>query len=367
LPRAIYGFIAGAAEDDWTFRANRTAFGDYAFRPHVLADVSVRDQGREMWGHRYAMPVGIAPMGSCGLSWKDGDLELAKAAHQAGAPFILSAVSSVPLERIIEAAPHAWYQSYLPPDHELIGRMLDRLSSAGFGTLVITLDIQANGNRENNVRTGFATPVRLTPRLAWDGIAHPRWLFGVLGRYLLTEFPHYENVGPDRGGNQFARLDTSKYKRPMSAMAWGDIERIRARWKGRLVLKSILHEDDAARARSLGADGIIVSNHGGRQLDGARPTLSALPSILQASRGMPVMIDSGFRRGTDVLKALALGARLVFMGRPMLFGLAAGGQAGAAHALQIVRSEIDRDLALLGCRNLDEVTQDLLVDMRRRP
>lgn len=361
LPKAIFGFIEGAAEEYWTVNANRAALSARGLRSRVLRDVSRRNVATEIFGRPYAMPVGIAPMGSCCLSWKEGDLEMARAAAAASVPYILSAASSTPLEKIMEAAPHAWYQSYLPPDDAVVDPMLARLTAAGVETLVMTLDIQVMGNRENNVRNGFTTPLRPSVKLFVDGVLHPRWVFGVLGRTLLSAgLPHYENMTAQRGGNLLARSKGRDTQRPMAAMTWTDVARMRDKWNGKLVLKGVLHEDDAAQAYATGVDGLIVSNHGGRQLDGAPPTLAVLPSVVRAAGNIPVMVDGGFRRGTDVLKAVALGAKAVFVGRPMLYGLAVAGQAGVARALEIVRSELDRDLALLGCPDIAQVTEEFL-------
>lgn len=246
----------------------------------------------------------------------------------------------------------------MPGDDGEISRMVERVARAGYDTLVITVDVQVLANRENNVRNGFSTPLRPTPRLAWDCIVRPRWLIGMLLRTLATNgMPYFENMGPrvpmisslgarDHGGRD--------------RLAWRHLEMVRRIWPGRLVVKGILRAEDARRARETGAEGIIVSNHGGRQLDGAVAPLRVLPEIVSAAGDMTVMMDSGVRRGTEVLKALALGARFVFVGRPFLFAAAVAGEAGVRHAIGLLREEIDRDMALLGVGRLSEMTPELL-------
>ncbi len=360
LPRSIFGFVAGGAEEGRSQRANREAFDAFAFHPQVLVDVSNRSQAATLFGKRYAMPVGIAPMGAAGLCWFEADLALARSAGAAGVPCVLSAASTVPLERVIREAPGTWYQAYIPSDRDCIGRLLTRLRAAGYEVLVITLDVPVAANRENNLRNGFSMPPRLNVQLALDGLTHPRWLAGTLARTLLRDgIPRFENMAAERGGWLIAE-DRLGFRAGRDALSWSDIAWIRGEWKGRLVLKGILSARDARRACEAGVDGIIVSNHGGRQLDGAIAPLRALPAVAAAAGDAVVMIDGGIRRGTDVLIALALGAKFVFVGRPMLFAAAVAGEAGVAHALGILRQEIDRDLALLGCPDIASVSRELL-------
>jgi len=360
LPRSIFGYVAGGAEEGRSLRANREAFDGFSFHPQVLVDVSKRSQATSLFGTRYAMPVGIAPMGAAGLCRFEADLALARSAGAAGVPCVLSAASTVPLERVIREAPGTWYQAYIPSNRDRIGRLLDRLRRAGYEVLVITLDVAVAANRENNLRNGFSMPPRLSTQLALDGLTHPRWLAGTLARTLLKGgVPRFENMAAERGGWLIAE-DTQGFRAGRDALSWSDVAWIRGEWKGRLVLKGILSAKDARKASEAGVDGIIVSNHGGRQLDGAIAPLRALPAIAAAAGDAVVMIDGGVRRGTDVLIALALGAKFVFVGRPMLFAAAVAGEAGVAHALGILRQEIDRDLALLGCPDIASVTRDLL-------
>lgn len=360
LPKSVFGFVAGGAEDANSLRTNREAFDDYALRPRVLVDVSGRSQAITLFGARYASPFGIPPMGAGALCRVDADLALARAATAEGVPFILSAPSTVPMERVIREAPGAWYQAYLPAGRERIGRLLERVGAAGFEVLVMTLDVPVGANRENNLRNGFAMPVRPNLQLALDGLLHPRWLVGTLAATLLRSgIPHFENFAAERGGWIISTPPGGQHA-GRDALSWPDLAWIRSQWKGRLVLKGLLRAEDARRACAEGVDGIIVSNHGGRQLDGTVAPLRALPAIVQAAGEAVVMMDGGIRRGTDVLKAIALGAKCVFSGRPMLFGAAVAGEAGVRHAIGILREEIGRDLALLGCADIASVTADLL-------
>jgi len=362
LPKSVFGFVAGGAEDGQSLRANRAAFDDCSFRPRVLVDVSGRSQAITLFGARYASPFGIPPMGASALCRFEADLALARAATAESVPFILSGPSTVPLERVIREAPGAWYQAYLPAGRERIGRLLDRVGAAGYEVLVVTLDVPVGANRENNLRNGFSMPVRPNLRLALDGLLHPRWLAGTLVKTLLRSgIPRFENFAAERGGWIISTPPGGQHA-GRDALSWTDLTWIRGQWKGRLVLKGVLGANDARRACGEGIDGIIVSNHGGRQLDGAVAPLRALPAVVEAAGETVIMMDGGIRRGTDVLKALALGAKCVFAGRPMLFGAAVAGEAGVRHAIAILRQEIDRDLALLGCADIASVSRDLLVD-----
>ncbi|WP_199540126.1 alpha-hydroxy acid oxidase [Paraburkholderia kururiensis] len=363
LPASIFGYVSGAAEDHHTMANNRAAFGRWALVPRMLTGVAQRSQEVELFGVRYASPVGIAPMGLSGLCAHDGDLQLARAAQQERVPFVLSAASTVPLEEVAAAAPGSWYQAYLSADRSAISPLLARIERAGFAVLVVTVDVPLASLRENELRNGFSVPLRLSPKLVMGGLAKPRWLLSTFGRTLTTRgIPHFENFTAKRGGPIITGA-TGDHRSGRAALCWEDIEWIRSQWKGKLLIKGILHPDDARRAAAAGADGVIVSNHGGRQLDGALPTLDALPAIAQAAGEMRVMLDSGVRRGTDVLKALALGAHFVFVGRPAMYGLAVGGEAGVQHTLQLLRREIDVDLALAGCARVENLRREFVTRM----
>jgi len=361
LPRPVFGYMVGAAETGQSLRGNRGAFARHAFLPRVLVDVSQRSQEVTLFGRSYASPFGLAPLGLSALSAYRGDLVMALAAAQANVPMIMSGSSLIPLEQVAAQCPDAWFQAYLPGDEANIVALIERVEKAGFSTLVVTVDTQVPPNNENFVRMGFSAPLRPSPRLMWDGLVRPRWLFGTFLRTLARHgMPHFENNYAKRG----APILSSSVLRDFSDrghLNWRHFALIRQLWKGRLVIKGILNVDDARLARDAGADGIIVSNHGGRQLDGAVAPLQVLPGIAAACSDLPVMLDGGVRRGTDVLKALALGARMVFVGRPFGYAAAVGGQAGVRHAIELLSKEVSRDMAMLGIVRLDELSADQLV------
>jgi L-lactate dehydrogenase (cytochrome) len=362
IPRPIFGYVRGGAETNASLRANRAVWDEIAFVPKTLVDTSGRTHKTTLFGHTYDAPFGIAPMGGTAMAAYQGDLVLARAAAAANVPMILSGASLTPLERVRQPGPTTWFQAYLPGDAGPITQLVERVARAGYDTLVLTVDVQVSANRENNVRSGFHTPLRPSLRLAWDGIIRPRWLFGMLLRTLwLHGMPHFENMG-----RRVPLISRTEEREPgrRDKLSWKHLELIRRLWNGRLVVKGILDKDDARIARESGADGIIVSNHGGRQLDGAVAPLRVLPGIAAQAGGMTVMMDSGVRRGTDVLKALALGAQFVFIGRPFLFAAAIAGEPGVRHAIKLLQDEIDRDMALLGIEALAEMRRELLTTAR---
>lgn len=360
LPKPLYAYVSGAVEDGQSERGNRQAYDDYGFRPKVLVDVSRRSTRCTVLGREYAAPVGVAPMGIAALTSYRGDVMLARAAAEAGVPCIMSGSSLIRLETVMDAAPGTWFQAYLPGDGAQIAALIERVAAAGVNTLVLTVDTPVAANRENNVRAGFSTPLRPGVGLAWQGVTHPRWLIGTFLRTLARHgMPHFENNYATRG----APILSGNVLRDFSDrghLNWQHVAAIRKTWKGRMVLKGILHPDDARAARAHGMDAVIVSNHGGRQLDGSVSPLHALPAIVDAAGGMDVMLDSGVRRGTDALKAMALGARCVFVGRPFNYAATVAGQRGVAHAIALIVEEIRRNMGLLGIVDLREVNQSLL-------
>lgn len=361
LPRPIFSYIAGAAETHRSLHDNRLAFDEFAFVPRVLIDVSKRSQQTSLFGRTYSTPFGIAPLGISALSAYRGDMVLARAALAAHIPMIMSGSSLIPMEDVAKTGKSIWFQAYLPGDVPQITALIERITRAGFETLVVTVDSQVAGNRENDIRAGFSTPLRPTVRLAWDGITHPRWLFNTFLRTLLRHgVPHFENNYATRGPPIISPSILRDYS-DRGHLNWQHFEMIRRLWKGRLVIKGILDTADARIAMNAGADGIIVSNHGGRQLDGAVSALRVLPDIVAACPDVPIMMDGGVRRGTDVLKALALGAKFVFVGRPFGFAAAIGGEVGVSHAIRLLSDEIHRDMALLGITSLAEHTPSRIV------
>ncbi|MBN7758185.1 alpha-hydroxy-acid oxidizing protein [Nitratireductor aquimarinus] len=348
LPKSIFGYVSGGVETDASLRANRAAFGHIGLQPRILQDVSQRSLETRLFDQSYPVPFGVAPMGFSALAAFDGDVVLARGAASAGSFAICSAASLTPLERVAREGGSRWFQAYIPGNMGRIEPLLKRVSSAGFDHLVVTGDVPVAGNRENNARNGFDAPFRITPQLVWQGITHPRWTLGTLGREIaMRGMPHFENMEAVQGPPLFSR-DLVRSTIERDRLCWEDIRRIRDLWSGRLIVKGVLHPDDARMARTLGCDGVIVSNHGGRQLDTAVSPLQVLPSIREAVPEMPVMFDSGIRRGTDVLKAIMLGADFVFVGRPFLYAAATHGEDGVRHVAALLREEVDRDMALLG-------------------
>lgn len=367
LPRPIFGYVAGAVETDWSLHDNRAAFAEFGFLPRMLVDVSKRSQQTTLFGKTYAAPFGISPLGISALYAYRGDIVLATAAEAANIPMIMSSSSLIRLEDVAKESKSAWFQAYLPGDVPDITALIDRVARAGFETLVITVDSQVAGNRENNIRTGFSTPLRPSLRLAWDGMTHPRWLFGTMLRTLLRHgMPHFENNYARRGAPIISPNVLRDYS-DRGHLNWEHFRLIRRLWKGPLVIKGILDKADAIASRDAGADGIIVSNHGGRQLDGAVAALRVLPGIAAACSEIPVMIDGGVRRGTDVLKALALGAKCVFVGRPFGYAAAVAGAAGVSHAIGLLSAEVDRDMAMLGIPDLRELGPGQLMRVKGHP
>jgi L-lactate dehydrogenase (cytochrome) len=360
LPRMIYGFIAGAAETNAALQNNRNSFERISLLPRVLRNVANRSTKTALFGKDYAAPFGIAPMGAAALCAYRGDLALARAAADSQVPMIVSASSLIRLEEICEAAPGAWFQAYLPGDPERIAPALNRVAAAGFGTLVVTTDVPVPANRENNVRNGFQLPVVLTPQVIADTASHPVWLLQTLLQTLLRHgMPHFENMEATRGPPVFSR-NLARNASMRDQLNWEHVALMRRLWKGPMLLKGILAPEDAKLAREHRIDGLIVSNHGGRQLDYAAAPLEVLPDIADQAGEMVVMIDGGIRRGSDVLKALALGARFVFVGRPFLFAAAVGGENAVRRAIALLAEEVDRNMALLGITSLADISSDLL-------
>jgi L-lactate dehydrogenase (cytochrome) len=364
LPGPIFAYISGGAEENASLRDNRAAFSEIGFVTRVLRNVSGRSQAVDLLGCRYASPFGLAPMGISALSAYRGDLVLARAAAAADVPMIMSGSSLIPLEEVIAAAPDTWFQAYLPGEAARIEALIERVDRAGVKTLVLTVDTAVLANRENNVRAGFSTPLKPSIRLAWEGMTHPRWTINTFLRTLLAHgMPHFENSQAARG----APILSSRVARDFGAkdhLDWEHLALIRRQWKRTLVVKGIMSHEDARKARDLGADGVIVSNHGGRQLDGTVSPLRVLHEVVQAvGPDFTVMIDSGFRRGTDVLKALALGAKFVFVGRPFAYAAAVAGEAGVRHAIRILADEVQRNLGLLGLTSIAEIDRAQLRDL----
>ncbi len=361
LPAPIFGYVSSGTETNASLRNNRGAFDCVELLPRVLRNVSARSQACSLLGRQYRHPFGIAPMGVSALTAYRGDVVLAESARRAGIPMIMSGASLMRMEDVARADPDSWFQAYLPPSPERIAALVDRAERAGFDTLVVTVDSAVRGNPEHHLRAGFTSPLQPDLALLWQGLTHPRWSIGTFLRTLLhSGMPHFENSDAAARVAVVARNVVREFS-GRSHLDWADIARIRDQWRGRFVLKGILHPADGREARARGIDGIIVSNHGGRQLDGAVTPLRMIAAMRSAVGDLPLMVDSGFRRGTDVLKAIALGADFVFVGRPFNYAAALAGHAGVAHAVDILAREIDSTMGLLGINTLDELGPDQLV------
>ena len=359
----MFEFVDRGSEDEVALRNNRAAFERIKLKPRTLVDVSGRSQETTLFGHRQPMPIAIAPTGSAGLMWYEGEIALARAAAAAGIPFTLATGSMTAMEKIAaQAGGRLWFQLYMWPDRSLSHQLVERARAAGFEALMVTVDGAVSGNREYNLRNGFTIPFTFTRRNVSDVLMHPEWLLGVLTRYLLTTgMPRYENY-PSERKYRITAQPMGKGMLLNDSLNWDDLRVLRKMWPHTLIVKGILHPQDAILAADCGADGIVVSNHGGRNLDSSMAPIEVLPEIVDAvGQRITVIVDSGFRRGSDVVKALALGAKAVLIGRPTLYGTAAGGEAGAARAIAIFREEIDRVLALLGCPGIAALNREYLM------
>lgn len=363
LPNMIYQYVAGAVETSSAMRNGLDAYCRYGFTPHALTDTSARSTTTELFGQTYNAPFAIGPLGGAAFVAYRADLALTNAAKAANIPMILSASSLIKLEDVIAANPNAWFQAYLAGDEQRIDRMLNRVEAAGYRNLVVTIDTPILGNREHNIRSGFSMPIRMTPRVMIQSALHPRWLLGTVARtFMFHGAPHFENTEAERGPPMMSRTLRNTVAR--DKLAWKHIEQIRRRWNGPMIVKGVISPRDAALCREHGADGIILSNHGGRQLDHAVGPLDILPEVAAEKGNMKVIVDGGIRRGTDVLKAIALGADFTLLGRPFLFAAALGGKTAVEHAIKILREEISRDMALLGVNSPSEIDSSFIKRIR---
>ena len=361
LPRMCFDFIEGGLEDEHGLARNESAFDRHALVPRYLVEVSERDPSASLFGRTYALPFGIAPTGVAGLFRRGADLMLAEAAKAANIPFIMSGASTASIEALGQLAPeHAWYQLYGARDRKVSEDMIRRAREAGLSTLVLTVDVPIGSKRERNLRNGFIRPYKLKPSIALEALRHPAWIADYLRHGGM---PYLDNWVPyaKQGASVNEVADYLATQTP-SVQTWQDLETYRRLWPRKLVVKGIMHIDDARRAAEMGVDGIMVSNHGGRQLDRAPSPLEVLLPITQAvGSKVSVMFDSGVRRGSDIVIARCLGARFVFVGRATLYGCAAGGVKGARRAIDILRDEIDRVMAQIGCPSFDQLGPDWLM------
>ncbi|WP_027577293.1 alpha-hydroxy acid oxidase [Bradyrhizobium sp. WSM1743] len=359
LPRICYDFIEGGTDDEVGLVTNEQAFRRQRVIPRYLVDVSVRDQSTTLFGRTYSSPVGIAPTGLADLFRRGADLMLAEAAREANVPFIMSGHSSSSIEDLAKLAPnHGWYQIYSAVDPSISEDMIKRVSDAGLKTLVFTVDVPETSNRERSIRHGWGPSRKLPWKTRFEALRHPLWMM----EWLQHGTPYFGNwtryAGENASAEQVADFVSNQFRAPM---AWKTVERYRELWKGNFVIKGIMHPDDALLAHSLGVDGVIISNHGGRQLDNAPSSLEVLPTVCEAvGDRMTVMLDGGVRRGLHVLIAICAGAKFVFQGRPTLYGVAAGGVMGASKALEIFRREIDISMAQIGAAKIVDLGPQFL-------
>lgn len=354
LPRMIFEYLEGGAEDESTLRSNLTAFDNVTFCPKVLVDVSKRDQTTTVLGEHVNLPVLLAPAGLIRLISREGELAVARAAGRAGTVFMVSTASSYSLEEIAAAATGPlWFQLYLWRGQDVTRSLVERAHQAGYRVLCIAVDVPITGKRLRDLRNGMTVPPRIGVRNLLNTAGKPSWVRDYLFGGKIT----FSNLLGIAEGDDMVSMWTYVNNELINPAAnWSDFAWLREMWKGPLVVKGIVTVEDTLRAIDYGADGIVVSNHGGRQLDGLPSTLEVLPEIVRAVGGRAeVFLDGGVRYGTDVVKAIALGARACLIGRPYLWGLAAGGEAGVARVLEIFEEEIDRTLALIGRSKVDKV------------
>ncbi|MBK5004570.1 alpha-hydroxy-acid oxidizing protein [Pseudomonas sp. S32] len=355
LPRMVFDYLEGGADDEKCLQRNLDAFDALELLPRRLINVAQPSLSTEVLGVSQPLPLIVAPMGLSGAFWPKGDLELARAAKKAGIPFILSTASNASIEEVAEqVGGDLWFQLYVVHP-TLAEHLVKRALAAGYRTLVLTTDVAVNGKRERDLRSGFGLPFKYTPNVIIDGMLHPRWSL----RLLTAGMPQLANFASTQAYD--AELQAALLSRQMDAsFDWAGLKRLRDLWPHRLLVKGILHPDDVKHCIELGADGVILSNHGGRQLDSSCSPMAVLEQIATAHPGK-VLVDSGFRRGSDVVKALALGASGVLIGRPLLYGLATAGTVGAASVLDIFKDEISRTLANMGCACVRRLTPGYLI------
>jgi (S)-mandelate dehydrogenase len=359
LPRAIFDFYEGGAEDEQTLRRNREAFTDTVLAPQVLVDVSTVDTTTILQGAPAAMPMAIAPMGAVGFGSRDGDIAIARAAARAGVPYILSTAATTSIEGVARAVGgRLWFQIYPLKQKEATLRLVERARQAGYEALVVTVDVPVGGKRERDLRNDISMPFRFTARNVLDFSSRPGWALDM----LLRGMPTLENLTDLSQESIDPAADASSVGSGFdSAFNWDGLSILREQWPGRLLLKGVLRPDDAIRAAKMGCNGVIVSNHGGRQLDGSVATLKALPAIAAAvGDRVEIFLDGGVRRGSDIAKALALGADGVLIGRPALYGVCAAGERGVIRALDILRDEFVRTLQLCGIARVSDIGPSLL-------
>jgi L-lactate dehydrogenase (cytochrome) len=360
VPRALFEYADRGSYDERTLRRNSRDFEQLQLRQRVMVDVSQLSVGTTVLGEHWKMPIGIAPTGLTGLFHRDGEIHGARAAHAAGVPFTLSTMSICSLEEVRAAVQGTfWFQLYLMRDRGFNEALIARARAAGCPALMLTLDLPVQALRRRDAKNGLSVPPRFTTRTAWEFLSHPAWLYGVV-RGRRRTFGNLQDFFPRQGAATLAEWSNAQLD---ATITWKDVAWVRERWPGKLILKGILDAEDARQATAAGADAVVVSNHGGRQLDGATSTIAALPRVVDAVAGRcEVLLDGGIASGQSVLKALALGARACLIGKSYLYGLAAGGEAGVTHALDVLRRELEVSMALTAVTDARDVSARILID-----
>jgi L-lactate dehydrogenase (cytochrome) len=360
LPRAVFDFIDGGAEDELSLRLNRLAFQRVLFRPRVLIDAGHVDLSTTLLGQSLAAPLVLAPTGLCGMAASRGEVLAARAASSARVPFTLSSMSAVSIEDTMHEAPGPhWFQLYVWRDRELTRSLVERAAAAGYRALVLTVDVQMAGQRERDLRNGATIPPRVTVANALDSLVHAPWLL----RMARNPRIDFVNVSRGKAAGRSGPLALAAYVNQQfdPTVSWKDLDWLRGLWQGPLAIKGITTAEDAVRAVDAGVDAVIVSNHGGRQLDGLPAALDVLPEVVDAiGHRSEVILDGGVRRGTDIVKALCLGARACMIGRPYLYGLGAAGQPGCEMAINLLKLEMTRVLTLLGRPNVADLDRSAI-------
>jgi L-lactate dehydrogenase (cytochrome) len=357
----FYEYADSGSWSESTYRENESDFAKIKLRQRVAVDITERSLKTEMLGQEVSMPVALAPVGLTGMQHADGEIKAARAAEKFGVPYTLSTMSICSIEDVAaNTSKPFWFQLYVMRDRDFIGRLIDRARDAGCSALMLTLDLQILGQRHKDIRNGLSAPPRITLDSIMQIISRPRWCLNMLG----TRRHSFGNiVGHAKGVGDLSSLSSWTAEQFDPKLSWDDIDWIRQRWGGKLILKGILDPEDAQMAAKTGADAIIVSNHGGRQLDGARSSISALAEIVErVGNDIEIHFDGGIRSGQDVLKAICLGAKSTYIGRAFIYGLGANGEAGVRQALDIIRTELDTTMALCGERLLSNLGRHNLLE-----
>jgi len=365
LPKGVFDYIDKGTEDMQSLGNNRQAMTDIKLLNKVITDISDVKLEADIFGAGASMPLAIAPTGTAGLAWYECEFELAKAAAAAGVPFTLATGSNTPMEKLAnEAGGRLWMQLYMWKEKHFSDELVKKAARNGFEALLWTVDIGHGANREHNQRNGFATPYVLNPKSVIDMLRHPTWLSMVMGRYFMNGgMPRHVNYPEGYQMPITGNVSKMEGQKPTNKRAdqlsWDDVDRLRDIFPGKLLIKGIMRPDDAAKAIEHGVDGIVVSNHGGRNMDSAPAPIQMLPEIVKAVDGkMTIIVDSGVRRGSDIVKCLALGADAVLAGRATLYGTAAGGEAGATKAIDILKDEMKRTMAYIGTQRVTDISLD---------